>query len=60
MDHEASTGLLWIVTVLGTGYPEKLWVPHPWRWSRSGWMHPKLPNPVGGNSVPGQGLELDF
>jgi len=24
----------------GTGCPEKLWMPHPWRCSRPGWMGP--------------------
>jgi len=39
--------------------PEKLWVPHPWRRSRPGWMGPWAAELVGSSSVHGRGLELD-
>jgi len=29
--------------------PRDLWVPHPWRCSRSGWMGPGQPELVGGS-----------
>ena len=37
---------------------EKLWVPYPWRSSRTGWMGPWAAELVGGRSVHSRGLEL--
>ena len=34
------SSLLWGWWSAGTGCPEKLWMPHPWRCSRPGWMGP--------------------
>jgi len=35
-----STSLFWEWQSTGTGSPERLWMPHPWKHSRSGWMGP--------------------
>jgi len=37
----------------------ELWVPHPWRHSRPGWVGPGQPELVGGSPAHGWGLELD-
>jgi len=34
------SSLLWEWWGAGTGCPEKLWMPRPWRCSRAGWMGP--------------------
>jgi len=34
------SSLLWEWWGAGTGCPERLWMPHPWRCSRPGWMGP--------------------
>jgi len=39
--------------------PEKLWVPHPWRHSRPGWMRPWAAELGGGSPARGRGVELD-
>jgi len=36
--------------------PEKLWVPHPWRHSRPGWMGPWAARAAGGQPYPWQGV----
>ena len=41
----------------GTGCPEKLWMHHPWRHSRPGWMDPGQPGLVGGSPARGGGVE---
>lgn len=41
------------------GFPEKLWVSHPCRHSRPGWMGPRKPDLVGDAATHGRGLELD-
>jgi len=39
-----------------TGCPHKLWMPHPWRHSRSGWMGLWATWPSGSSSVHGRGF----
>jgi len=41
------------VSVLGNSFicPEKLWVPHPWRCSRPGWMGPRAVWAAGGTQL---------
>jgi len=34
----------------------ELWVPHPWRYSRPGWVGPRQPELVGGSPAHGWGL----
>ena len=40
---------------IGTGCKEKLWMPHPWKCSRPGWMGPGQPELVGGSPAHGRG-----
>ena len=35
--------------------PRELWVPHPWRYPRPGWMGPGQPELVGGSPAHGRG-----
>jgi len=37
--------------------PRELWMPHPWRHSRPGWMGPEQPELAGGSPAHGRRLE---
>ena len=39
-DHTILSSLLWEWWGAGTGCPDRLWMHHPWRCSRPGWMGP--------------------
>jgi len=47
------SSLLWEWWGAGTGCPERLWMPHPWRCSRPGWIGPWQPGLVLNGEIDG-------